>query len=276
MQIINWNRILNGSKLAAALVFLSLGAAAQQRSVFLAAGQSNAVGKGDSARSAACAAHTAFEYKWTADALVPLKDPVGEAYKQLQQAATGSVWPAFAAAWHQRTGDTVIIVPAARGGASCHQKARLGDMDTWDTTGALFDAAVSKTTAALKKSGGALQGIIWLQGERDANAINTGVLKPEEYHAALTGLVRRFRAALGGRVPFYIVQTGNYTGHPVPGFDAVRKVQQAVTTELPAVFIVYRNTPLFPGKNWMMDDIHYNQDGLNDIGSVIARAMLNR
>lgn len=260
-----------GKLLLIGCCMVSLHVGAQQRSVFLAAGQSNAVGKGNQSQSLTCGPGTAYEYKWKTDTLVSLKDPVGEPYRQLEQASTGSVWPAFAAAWHQRTGDTVVIVPAARGGASCHPKARLGAMDTWDTTGSLFEAAVSKTTAALQKSKGVLKGIIWLQGERDANAINSGNLTAAEYQAALIDLIQRFRVSLGNKVPFFIVQTGNYTGHPVAGFEEVRKAQQAVTRKLPGVMIVYRDTPLFPARKWMMDDIHYNQDGLNDIGREMAQ-----
>ncbi|MBC9929128.1 sialate O-acetylesterase [Chitinophaga qingshengii] len=271
MPTINCSRMRAGKWLLIGCCMASLHAGAQHRSVFLAAGQSNAVGKGDQARSLICESGTAYEYKWKTDTLVSLKDPVGESYRQLEQAGTGSVWPAFAAAWHQRTGDTVIIVPAARGGASCHPKARLGAMDTWDTTGSLFEAAVGKTTAVLQKSKGVLKGIIWLQGERDANAINSGNLTTAEYQSALIGLIQRFRASLGNKVPFFIVQTGNYSGHPVAGFEEVRKAQQAVARKLPAVMIVYRDTPSFPTKKWMTDDIHYNQEGLNDIGRVIAK-----
>lgn len=267
-----WTRILIGNSLMALLTGISLTATAQ-RSIFLAAGQSNAVGKGDSSLSVHPPAQTAWEYKWQQDALVPLQDPVGEDYQRLQQAATGSLWPAFAAAYHQRTGDTVIIVPAARGGASCHAKARLGDMDTWDTTGHLFSAAVAKTQAAIRLSNGVVKGIIWVQGERDANAVNSGVLDVNEYSDALCRLIRRFRNALGAPIPFYIVLTGNYKGHPEKGFDAVRKVQTELAQTIPGVFIVYRGTPDFFGKHWMTDDIHYNQHGLNHIGATIAEAM---
>ncbi|SHM73951.1 protein of unknown function [Chitinophaga jiangningensis] len=268
----SWIRILTGNSLMVLLTGISLTATAQC-SIFLAAGQSNAVGKGDSSSSVHPAPATAFEYKWQHNTLVPLEDPAGEDYEHLQQATTGSMWPAFADAYHQRTGDTVIIVPAARGGASCHQKARLGDMDTWDTSGNLFTAAVAKAKAAAALSQGTLKGIIWLQGERDANAINSGVLQPDEYKAALINLIRRFRHALGTQVPFYIVQTGNYKGHPETGFNEVRKIQAELAGAMPQVFIVYRDTPQFPGKHWMTDDIHYNQNGLNHIGTTVAAAV---
>ncbi|WP_167019277.1 sialate O-acetylesterase [Chitinophaga sp. Cy-1792] len=251
---------------------LSLTSSAQ-RSIFLAAGQSNAVGKGDSSRSVHPAAGVAVEYRWKSNTLEPLHDPVGEDDGHFQVAGTGSMWPAFAAAYHQRTRDTVIIVPAARGGASCHEKARLGDMDTWDTSGNLFTAAVAKIKAAAALSKGVLKGIIWLQGERDANAINSGGLQPAEYKTALSNLILRFRKELGDALPFYIVKTGNYKGHPVTGFDTVRKIQEDLAETMPNVFIVYRDAPLFEAKGRMTDEIHYNQNGLNHIGATVARAI---
>jgi hypothetical protein len=245
---------------------------AQQKVLFLAAGQSNAVGQGDSAAAVQCAPQTAWEYRFSTDTLVPLKDPVGYAELHLEAAFTGSAWPAFAQAYHRLTGSTVVMVAAARGGSSCHQLAELANYGTWDTTGRLrlFDSAVVKTQAALRKSGAQLKGIIWSQGERDANAINAGLLTAGAYKQSLRQLVERFRKALGPHLPFYIIQTGYYLNHPQEGFDAVRAAQQALSAEMERVYIVYGATNRFKEKGWMKDEIHYNQTGLNTIGETIA------
>lgn len=252
-------------------ILLMMNAAnAQEKKVFMVAGQSNAVGQGDASASVICNAGIAFEYK--PQGLVPLSDPVGTAAGGFEHAASGSLCPAFAKAYNAITGRTVILVPAARGGSSCHQKAELNNYGTWARTGhrTLFDSAVQKAQAATGITNSALAGILWLQGERDANAINTGTLTVAGYRQALQDLLQRFRDKLGKNLPVYIVLTGYYTNHPTQGFDHVRQAQEDVACSDPYTYIVYRKTNLFPHKSWMKDDIHYNQTGLNDIGETIA------
>jgi len=247
-------------------------AMAQHKTLFLAAGQSNAVGMGDSTASIHC---TALEYRYSGDALVPLKDPVGCNELQFQKANSGSAWPAFAKAYHALTGTEVVVVAAARGGSSCHYKAELSNYGTWDNRGRLplFDSAVIKTRAAARKTGLQVAGILWSQGERDANAVNAQQLSAEEYEQQLTLLINQFRAALG-EVNFYIIQTGYYLNHATPGFDAIRKAQENVAGKMKHVFIVYRETGGFEKKGWMKDEIHYNQTALNDIGAAVAKQVV--
>ncbi len=71
-----------------------------------------------------------------------------------------------------------------------------------------------------------LLGVVWLQGERDANAINDGKLTAGAYREALESVIARFREACGKSLAFYIVQTGYYAGHGREGFDAVRRIQE--------------------------------------------------
>ena len=246
---------------------------AQHKTLFLAAGQSNAVGMGDSTASVQC---TALEYRYSGDALVPLKDPVGYNELQFQKANSGSAWPAFAKAYHELTGNEVVIVPAARGGSSCHYKAELSNYGTWDNRGRLplFDSAVIKARAAARKTGLPVAGILWSQGERDANAVNAQQLSAAEYEEQLTLLIGQFRKALGKEVNFYIIQTGYYLNHPPQGFDAIRKAQENVAGKMKHVFIVYRETGSFKEKAWMKDEIHYNQTALNDIGAAVAKQVV--
>jgi len=249
---------------------------AQHKTLFLAAGQSNAVGMGDSTVAVLCTAGTAFEYRVSGNALVPLKDPVGYRELQFEKANSGSAWPAFAKAYHDLTGSEVIIVPAARGGSSCHYKAELSNYGTWDKRGRLplFDSAVIKARAAARKTGLAVTGILWSQGERDANAVNAQQLSVAEYEQQLTWLINQFRTALGNQVNFYIIQTGYYLNHATQGFDAIRKAQENVAGKMKHVFIVYRETNSFEKKAWMKDEIHYNQTALNDIGAAVAKQVV--
>lgn len=242
------------------------------RQLFLVAGQSNCTGHGD--KTLSVVAPAALEYRWSTGTLVHLQDPVGENDHRFEAAQSGSAWPAFAQAWHAQTGDTVVIVAASRGGSSCHEKARLGDMDTWDESGSLFNNAVEKAKASVAATGLGLQGIIWVQGERDANAINDGKLTPDEYRTALLKVIRRFRAALGKDLPFYIVLTGYYKDHSQNGFNEVRRIQMEVANADAHTKIVYEDAGTFPDKGWMTDQIHYNQTGLNTLGAAVARNIL--
>jgi hypothetical protein len=248
----------------------------QDLQLFMLAGQSNAVGQGDSALSPRCVAGAAWEYIAGSDSLVPLKDPFGREELHFQRARTGSLAPALAQALYTRAGKPVVLIAAARGGSSCHALAELSDYGTWDVTGSLplLAAAQQKAKAAEKKTGKQLQGIIWVQGERDANAINDGKLTAAQYQAALESVIHRFRIAFGKHLPFYIVQTGYYTGHTQTGFDAVRHAQEAIARQGKFVFLVYRDAALFAEKGWMHDAIHYNQTGLNHIGAAVAEVIV--
>ncbi|MFA4868564.1 MAG: sialate O-acetylesterase [Pedobacter sp.] len=253
-----------------ALLFFCIEVNAQQRRLYLVAGQSNCVGAGDSTKSVHVLSSTAFEYKHKDKSLVELSDPVGENFFGFGRASSGSAWPAFAKQLHELTSDTIMLVPAGRGGSSCHAKAEMRDYGTWDKGGYLLEHSVSKTKAAMELTSLPLSGIVWIQGERDANAINSGDMTAKEYRQALESVVDRFRNEMGKTVPFYIVSTGNYRDHSTSGFEQVRQMQDAVAKSIPGVSVVYTQTPEFIEKGWMRDAIHYSQPGLNDVGTMAA------
>lgn len=254
------------------------GVLTQKPHLFLLAGQSNAVGQGDSIKSVRCENGIAFEYIATTNECIPLIDPVGRNWKLFQKAGTGSVAPAFAKRLYDLTGSKIYIVTAARGGASCNVKAEMGNYGTWDETGKnlLFADAVTKTQMAVKKTGTDLSGIIWMQGERDANAILNKQMTAEEFQQSLESVINRFRKAFGKKLPFYIVLTGNQTDKTTEGSLAVQNSQKAVAAKLKYVYIAYSETPNFPQKNWLKDNVHYNQTALNEIGEKVAETVFNR
>ncbi|MEI6142168.1 MAG: sialate O-acetylesterase [Mariniphaga sp.] len=238
--------------------------------LFLLAGQSNGVGQGDSTKSPNCIPGTSFEFDAAANDFIPLKDPAGKAWKLFNKAGTGSVAPSFAKRMNELTNTPVYMVTAARGGASCNRKAEMSNYDTWDTTGKLFDQSVEKTKMAEAKSGIALSGIIWMQGERDANAILAGQLTAAEYQASLEGLIQRFRAQFGKKLPFFIVQIAYQQDKAPEGCQAVRDAQEAVAKKMKRVYIAYGETGEFAKRKWFKDIVHYNQEALNDIGTKVA------
>lgn len=252
-----------------AIIVFSMNTTLQAQHLFLIAGQSNAVGQGDSTKSVVCTPNTAFEFDANQEGYISLKDPVGKPWKLFQKAGTGSIAPAFAHRLNQLTGKKIYLVTAARGGASCSKKAELADYDTWDTSGHLFNMAIEKTKMAQKKVNATISGIIWIQGERDANAILAGQLTKLEYALALQHLINRFHAKLG-KVPFYIIQTAYQQDKAPEGCKAVREAQQDVAAKFNNVYIAYTETDQFAKRNWFKDNVHYNQDALNDIGSKTA------
>ena len=240
--------------------------------VFLVAGQSNAVGQGNQDSSIIDTSGNTFEYSIIENKLNTLHDPAGENWKNFERANTGSFLPSFAATYAKHSRKKLVIVAAARGGSSCHEKAESGNMGTWSDSGRmkLFEDAVTKTKKAIALTNFRLGGIIWCQGERDANAINSKQLTGEEYYRSLTNLITRFRKSFGSDIPFYIIQTGFYQNHEREGFDIVRKMQEKVTEYLPATFVIYKKAGDFEQQGWMKDEIHYSQQGLNDIGEKTA------
>lgn len=234
---------------------------------FLLAGQSNATGQGDKlASNSLYHSRNAFEYDVILDSIKGLQDPSGQKWKDLEPANSGSILPAFAFSLTQNTKKPVVVITAARGGSSCHQKAELSNYGTWDQSGNLFQQAQEKVNAALKFTKSNLSGIIWMQGERDANAINDGIMNAENYKHALVSLISRFRKEFGENIPFFIIQTGYQSGRPKFGNDQVRAMQTLVSKEIPRVFIAYDKTSQFMEQNRMKDHVHYNQTGLNEIG----------
>ena len=243
---------------------------AQKPQLFLLAGQSNAVGQGDSLKSMVCLPNTAFEFDATGNRFVPLKDPAGISWKLFQRAGTGSIAPAFARRLNELSDRPVYTVTAARGGASCHRKAEMADFGTWDTSGKLFAFAVEKTKMAEAKAGTPLSGIIWIQGERDANAILAKQLTKVEYEKALESVIQRFRKEFGKKLPFFIVLTAYQQDKAPDGCQAVRDVQLDVARKMKRVYIAYSETGEFARRKWFKDIVHYNQDALNDIGTKVA------
>lgn len=232
--------------------------------LFIAAGQSNAEGRGDST-AAPVVTNGSLEY--TGSALVALDDPVGGA-------DTGSAWPAFANAYFASTGRAVCISESAEGGTGL--MANTGGSDDWSLTGGLYAAAVTKGTNALTALAAAghtatLRGVLWHQGERDSLGYTSPSTLQADYQAALTALHGRFEASFAQQMGFYVFRLGRpYTADDA-GFVKVRAAQDAACTG--RIVMAYTNCVNFVTLGWMNSDVskreyHYSQDGYNDMGTV--------
>ena len=231
----------------------------------MCAGQSNAAGRGNIPLSPIPAPGTAFEYSEVLQSCQALADPTGTYYNGLDGANTGSAWPAFAQTYHNITLDTVFIVTAARGNTSIIVEADRGP-GSWGLGDTLFERAVEKTDLAIANSGLPLSGILWCQGETDAISIMNHDIDRYQYRAGLITLIARFRALYGCNLPFYIIGVGSDPAGTY-GFRQVREEQEWVAKHDPYTYVVYRETQYFHQLGLMRDAYHYNQDGLNNVGS---------
>lgn len=228
---------------------------AQGKRIFLIAGQSNALGAGGKLYSEICLPNTAFEYI-NNNMLIPLEDPMGN----IDTSLDGSAWPAFAKKYNSISNDTIIVVQTAAGGSSLLAMAQYACCGTWDSSGTLFSQAINLGINARNFINKKIDGIIWIQGETDADAINNGLVSATDYKEALIKIYYRFKEELGPDLPFFIVKTGyNLTGLKY-GHDEIRKVQQQVAS-----------TIYFGPLGWHKDNLHYNQVGLNNMGRGLAR-----
>ena len=166
--------------------------------IFLLVGQSNMAGRGqvDSVD------RTAVRGVWTLDSTLqwlPAMDPI-----HFDRTGAG-VGPGrafgIAIAQHHTSAD-IGLVPAAVGGTSIVSWAP-GAQDP-ATRRFPYDDAIRRARAAMQR--GELAGIVWHQGEGDANAAGA-----PKYEERLRALIARFRADLQSPgVPFIMGQVGRF------------------------------------------------------------------
>lgn len=243
--------------------------------VFLIAGQSNARGKGNAADAPDVPDGVAFE--WLGDTLDHLKDPIGDDHDP--DTPVGSAWPAFAATYHELTGRKSVYVPAAVGGTALLKTADIGN-GHWDVEAdsPLFRRAVHSTWDCLTHLQGdgdpTLRGVLWCQGERDAQAIDAGEIGTPHYRRALHRLVRAFRREFDQpELPVYVFQTGRPESDDTDGFAAVREAQADLAGSDDAVDLVFEKAVTFPERGLMRDGLHYTQGGYNEMGRIGAEGV---
>lgn len=243
--------------------------------VFVVAGQSNAVGQGSSSDSPDVEADTAYEFKRLSDPneLVTLDDPVGEDNSPRdRQADTGSAWPAFAKTYYEETGREAVYVPFAVGGSEQSEKTGRDADLSWSESGDLDDWAQDKLDEALDFLDAegydyTLRGIVWHQGERDARAIDDGDMDKSDYKTAFEDHIDRWQNEYGSDFKWFVLQIAHEDGSDTDGFIDVREAQQEVCDEREHVHMASDIQKDFPEDGKLSDSVHYNQTGLNDMGT---------
>ncbi len=255
------------------LLLLCLHGYAQQR-MYLVAGQSNAQGKGDASLSPLVDTLTAFEYNPGLNQLIHLQDPVGQNAAGFLAANDGSPWPAFGKKYFDLTADTLVLVQAARAGSGLHPLSSSPGI-SWSQSGILYTLCSFKMNQARSGTGMDFDGIVWLQGETDGKAVNDSLITQNDYRDELIVMIDNFRSTYGCHLPFYIVLVGTFTGEPPAGFDAIRAAQEEVAAMQPNTHIIHETTVDFPVLGWMSDNVHYNQTGYNNVGTVGATNLVD-
>jgi|AntRauTorcE11898_2_1112593.scaffolds.fasta_scaffold00040_50 hypothetical protein len=242
--------------------------AVQEADVFLIGGQSNATGHGRSEASTPPPEGAAFEYV-PHEGFEPLADPVGTAN-------TGSAWPAFAAAYWAASRRHAVYVPASVGGTSVHPAA---NDNWWGESGGLLYRALGRLRSAtvnLQRVGitPRFGGLLWHQGETDAHAIDAGRIEPADYRLAFDTMIERYRLEIDDRqAPMYVFQLGRRRDGETRGFQEIRQRQRAGAAADPNVWLVFERAVRFPTEEKMKDTLHYNQDGLNEMGQIGGRTV---
>ncbi|MDQ2800985.1 MAG: sialate O-acetylesterase [Armatimonadota bacterium] len=155
------------------------------------------------------------------------------------------------------SGAPIGLIPSAHGGTSMAQ---------WDPalkgegSGSLYGATLSRVQSV----GGKVAGILWYQGESDANPSDLAL-----YQERMTKLVQSFRQDLGQPdLPFYIVQLGRFA-YPAnadanAGWNGVREAQRVWAASTP-------QAAMTSAIDLELDDaIHIGTQGLKRLGHRLA------
>jgi sialate O-acetylesterase len=154
----------------------------------------------------------------------------------------------------ERTGVPIGLVPCAHGGTS---------MDQWspELKGKLGDSLYGATLRRFLAVGGRVKGILWYQGESDANPKAVG-----EYAAKFEKLIASFREDfLQPELPFYYVQIGRHTNLTnVAEWNAVQEAQRKLEAKV-------QRAGMVPSVDLSLDDqIHVGTQDLKRLGRRLA------
>jgi sialate O-acetylesterase len=165
----------------------------------------------------------------------------------------------FAKAMLQRTGVPIGLLPCAHGGTSMEQwSPAKKSMDG----GSLYGATYRRFVA----TGARIRGILWYQGESEANPKRIAVF-PEEFEKLIASFRQDF---LQPDLPFYYVQIGrhvNYTNQAE--WNAVQEAQRKLESRIPKVGMV-------PAVDLSLDDaIHVGTADLKRLALRLANQVVH-
>ena len=179
-----------------------------------------------------------------------------EAIENSRNAAKGAgLGLPFAVEMVQRAGRPVGLICTAHGGTS---------MDQWDPAKRDMggESLYGSMLAQVQRAGGAVRGMLWYQGESDANEKAAPAFR-EKFEAFIAAVRADFNAPA---LPFYHVQIGRFT-HPDPKpapWNLVQAEQLASEQTVP-------HTGVVAAIDLELDDlIHIGTAGLKRLGARLA------
>ena len=169
----------------------------------------------------------------------------------------------FAKEMVAQTGVPIGLIPASHGGTSMQQ----WDPALRDQGG---DSLYGATCERFMAVGGKVAGILWYQGESDANPTDAA-----KYAQRMTTLIQSFRADFQApNLPFYLVQLGGFVTEPsqdmLIGWNQVREIQRTLPETL-------ANVGMVSAIDLGLDDgIHIDTQSLKTLGKRLAAAALGK
>jgi hypothetical protein len=228
-------------------------------------GQSNMAGRdGDSPLDTS---PVGTAYFWDGAATVHLVNDRGTA-------TGGSHATYFANRLYNLSGKKPIMVLDARSGAGLTDTSK-ADPNNFSATGGIRADVESQITDVITAvpSITAPTCALWCQGERDAQEMDSnGAYTPAIVEAAMQDVIDWWQAEYPG-VPFLISQTGRLTGGDTQGFIDMRQIQSDIVAANTDVYMAFTGAVDFPSEGKMVDAVHYNFEGLEDMGVAFANEL---
>ncbi len=231
--------------------------AAEQLDLFLLVGQSNMAGRGELAPEDRVASPRVLALS-AQGAWVPAIDPLHFDKPAAVGVGLGRTFGIEIAQTSPQV--TVGLIPCAVGGSP---------IDAWTpgthyppTNSHPWDDAIRRARLAMRS--GQLKGILWHQGESDAQP---GLA--DAYQAKLDDLIARFRKELGDEnVPFIVGQMGQFPEQP---WDEAKRQVDRAHRELPTRV---RHTAFVSsdGLTHKGDEVHFDAAGYRELGRRYAQA----
>ncbi len=226
--------------------------------IYLLVGQSNMAGRGK-VEPVDTVTYPQIWMLTKEERWVPARDPLA-----FDKPSVVGVGPGFSFAKEVSRNDltaTILLVPSAVGGTRI-DFWKPGAYDSVTKTHP-YDDAIRRAKTAMQS--GELKGIIWHQGESDANAALSG-----GYEVKLRDLIQRFRTDLNAfDVPFILGEISNFKAVENKDKDVINAAIRKV-----AAGTRYSGFVETSGLSHRGDSIHYDSRSARELGLRYARTFL--
>lgn len=242
-------------------------AAPTQWDVVLGIGQSNMNGMGNLTNSPVTV-YGAAQQTSNGTAFAQLVDPTGVIF--------GSCVPAFANEWFRQTGRGVVYVyGGGYAGSSLIPAAEPTTGYNWTKgNGYLYTNAVAQMNGAIAAFGGTIANkvVLWIQGEQDASLVNGTTITGPIYQSALMFLIANLNADItGGIDSFRVSELGAFVdGSYASECAEIRLAQTNAVASFPYASMPFTGAKDFVARGMMVDNVHYDSTGLNEVGAGLA------